>query len=114
MEFSDFFHKIKVLNKNKKNLHHSSSMNSISINRNYNLNSKTESKSIKINDKKYKYFSRSSLGLIKRPKNNNQNNELNILSNNFTYKNSNYIAPKYNHYLHLNSFKKKLFWFKYN
>ena len=106
MEFSDFFHKIKVLNKNKKNLHHSSSMNSISINRNYNLNSKTESKSIKISDKKYKYFSRSSLGLIKRPKNNNQNNELNILYNNFTYKNSNYIAPKYNHYLHLNSFKK--------
>ena len=50
MEMSDFYQRVKILNKNKKNLHHSSSMNSISIDKNYSLKSNTEHKYIKNNN----------------------------------------------------------------
>ena len=106
MEMSDFYQRVKILNKNKKNLHHSSSMNSISIDKNYSLKSNTEHKYIKNNNKNYPSLSKSFLGLVKRPKNKNHTNEIKIPSNNFDYKNNNFLVPKYNHYLHLNTFKK--------
>ena len=106
MEMSYFYQRVKILNKNKKNLHHSSSMNSISIGKNYSLKSNTEHKYIKNSNKNYPSLSKSFLGLVKRPKNKNHTNEIKIPSKNCDFKNNNFLVPKYNHYLHLNTFKK--------
>ena len=97
MEYGESFRRIKLLNNNSKNLHHSSSMNSISINRNNKPNSRQEKNNIKIRKKNDKILSTSSLALIKnhnKNKNNNQTKEL-CISNNSRYKNSNYLLPNY-------------------
>ena len=109
MEYGDSFRRIKLLNNNPKNFHHSSSMNSISINRYSKSNSRQENNNVKIRKKKDKILSTSSLGLIKsqnKNKNYNQTKELKCISNNYRYKNTNYLLQNYNQNIVLNPNKK--------
>ena len=107
MEYKESFRRIKLLNNNQKNLHHSSSINSFSINRNSKSNSRSSKNYIKSLKKRDKILSTSSLGLIKNQKNGfNKIKELNCISNNYRKKNSNYLLPKYNQNIRLNTYKK--------
>ena len=105
MENASSYKRIKLLNNNPKNLHHSSSMNSMSVNRYSKSNSKSEKNFIKSRKKRNKLLSTSSLGLIKNQKY-NQNNEYNLISNNDRQKNIDSNFSKYNQFLSLNSYKK--------